>query len=533
MDCQGLLYWPRRLEPQSARHEKDIPMTATTSRHIRLRTAAALPASALLALVACGGDPPPEPDPPRATAIVISPESAEFSALGDTAVFTATVFDQYDEVFPGTVTWLSSDMDVFTVTAGGVANAAGNGSGTLTASFENLAATATVTVEQVPADLAVSPGSAALVSLGETAVFTATLTDANGAEAPGTPTWSSSDTAVFTVDAGGVATAAGNGAGTLTASFENLAATASVMVEQAPASLAVASGDDQEGTAGNPLAEPLAVRVDDAGGSPVEGVAVAFAPGPDQGSADPASAATGPDGLARTTWTLGADAGTQTLTASLEDGASVRFTASARPRTPPGGAAYRVLFEALWSDSTHPDPDFPSVPHFSPLIGGVHNDQVVFWELGDTASPGMEDMAEKGGTRVLAAEIAAHVPGNALTVVTAPGLRLSPGSRTIEELVFHPDYPLLTLVTMLGPSPDWFAGVSGLSLRDEDGEWVDELRIVLYPLDAGTDDGATYSAANEDTQPREPIRIVKGVPPFSEEPVGRFIFTRIHQPDGA
>ena len=42
---------------------------------------------------------------------------------------------------------------------------------------------------------------------------------------------------------------------------------------------------------------------------------------------------------------------------------------------------YRVTFTAAWSAETHPE-DFPGFPHFSPLIGGTHDEGVTFWEVG-------------------------------------------------------------------------------------------------------------------------------------------------------
>ena len=463
--------------------------------------------------------------------IVLSPDSGRLSSLGETESFTATITDANGAEAPGAATLSSSDTDVFTVDADGRVTAVANGSGTLTASFENLSATAPVVVEQVAAAITVSPDSAKLTSLGDTAAFTSTMTDALGSEVPGSARWSSSNTGIFRADTNGVVTAIGNGSGTLTARFESLSATASVVVDQVPVALLVTSGNDQEGTAGSPLADPLVVRVDDAGGSPIEGVPVNFAPAEGHGSTDPDTADTDTDGLSRTLWTLGPDSGVHKLTASLANGTSVEFTASARPREPrPDSALYRIEFEATWSDSTHPD-DFPSGAHFSPLIGGVHNDGASFWELGDTASPGMEQMAETGATRTLAAEIGDEIPDNALAVIEGSGTR-SPGSTKIDTVVVNMDHPLVTLVTMIAPSPDWFAGVTGQSLLDEDGEWVDELRVVLYPLDAGTDSGTSYTSPNENTSPQEPISSLKGVYPFSDEPVGTYIFTLIERSDG-
>ncbi len=194
------------------------------------------------------------------------------------------------------------------------------------------------------------------------------------------------------------------------------------------------------------------------------------------------------------------------------------------PPTATATATYRVVFEATWSASTHPT-NFPGGAHFSPLIGAVHNAGVTFWARDGTATPGIESMAETGGTSRLTTEIQAEIPGGALAVINGSGIR-SPASTTIQAVALREDFPLVTLVTMIAPSPDWFVGVAGLSLRDDEGNWVEELEVVLYPYDAGTDSGPSYTSANDDTQPQEPIRSLRGESPFSDEPIGTFTFTR-------
>ena len=177
------------------------------------------------------------------------------------------------------------------------------------------------------ASIEVEPASATLVSLGETAAFRAAIKDQHGAAYSGSPAWTSSDPAVFTVDTGGTVTAVANGSGMVTASFEGLSATAAVEVEQAAAALEIVSGDGQRASAGAALPDPVVVRVADGGGSPVAGATVAFTPAEGGGAAEPAEAPTDAEGLARTVWTLG-DADDQTLTAAVADGPSVRVTAS-------------------------------------------------------------------------------------------------------------------------------------------------------------------------------------------------------------
>ena len=188
-------------------------------------------------------------------------------------------------------------------------------------------------------------------------------------------------------------------------------------------------------------------------------------------------------------------------------------------------ATYRVVFDATWSRSTHPT-DFPAGAHFSPLIGAVHNSGVTFWTPGDTATRGIEVMAETGATGPLTSEINAAIPDRALAVINGQGIG-SPASATINAITVREDFPLVTLVTMIAPSPDWFVGVNGLSLLMDDGSWVDELKVVLYPLDSGTDSGTSYRSANRDTSPQQLIRSLKGVSPFSDEPMGTFTFTRV------
>ncbi len=64
-----------------------------------------------------------------------------------------------------------------------------------------------------------------------------------------------------------------------------------------------------------------------------------------------------------------------------------------------------------------------------------------------------------------------------------------------------------THVTMVAPSPDWFTGVAGLMLLRK-GQWVAGLTVPLWAWDAGTDSGATFTAKNQDTQPRESVRLI-------------------------
>lgn len=202
---------------------------------------------------------------------------------------------------------------------------------------------------------------------------------------------------------------------------------------------------------------------------------------------------------------------------------------SPSPRPSPSATArYRVAFEATWSRDTHPT-DIPSNPHFSGLIGGTHRSSVRFWQPGSLATEGIRLMAERGRQSPLDLEVEAAIrAGHAERVLAGDDVPSSPGATTLDFTVSL-EYPLVTLVTMVAPSPDWFVGVSGLNLL-ESGDWAAETAVDLYPYDAGTDSGATFTARDAATVPPEPIHRLGTGPVVVEGQVprmGRFVFRRL------
>lgn len=186
-------------------------------------------------------------------------------------------------------------------------------------------------------------------------------------------------------------------------------------------------------------------------------------------------------------------------------------------------ARYQIIFNSTWSNETHPNANFPGGAHYSPLIGATHNDSVSLWSSGGMASPGIEQMAETGGTNILRTEIQAVIDaGNADQFVTGNGLASTPGTLMSNEFTATAEFPLLSLVTMIAPSPDWFIGVHDYELMDENGEWKRQLVVELLPYDAGTDDGTEYGSPNADSEPQQPITALTGQAPFTAQSLGSF-----------
>ena len=159
--------------------------------------------------------------------------------------------------------------------------------------------------------------------------------------------------------------------------------------------------------------------------------------------------------------------------------------------------------------------------HFTTLIGGIHDAGVSFWRSGEAASAGIEAMAETGATGPLRAEIVASPQAVAVVQRSVSGGGTGGATFRMEVTASH---PRLTLTSMIGPSPDWFVGVSGLSLLDDDQGWRAERRVELFPYDAGTEDGTEFSLSNPDTRPRGVITSIRGTGKFSGEPMARLRF---------
>jgi hypothetical protein len=197
---------------------------------------------------------------------------------------------------------------------------------------------------------------------------------------------------------------------------------------------------------------------------------------------------------------------------------------------PDPSARYLLTFEATWSATTHPT-DFPPNPHFSGLIGATHSDGASLWQEGEPATPGIENMAETGEKSPLDTEIERLIAeGSACTLISGEGIPRSPGVVTV-EFTASLDCPLVSVVSMIAPSPDWFVGVTSLDLLGDDG-WIDEQVVELYPYDAGTDGGVSYASPDAPTQPAEDIYRIQGEPLVVEgqvPPLGTFTFTRVEE----
>lgn len=216
-------------------------------------------------------------------------------------------------------------------------------------------------------------------------------------------------------------------------------------------------------------------------------------------------------------------------------------TKSSTPLPAPEPATYRITFEATWSPATHPQA-YPAGAHFSRLIGVAHNrvqgacagpcDLSVLFRPGTLASPGLRDMAERGDNTVLRAEIQAQQPPR-LAVADVFESRLpyiySPG-RFVDTVQVDGQHPLVSAVSMIAPSPDWFVALEAQTLLDEQGRWQAHLSVPARSYDAGTDSGPAFASPDQPTAPAQPVALIRSgplAPAGSGTPLGIFHLERI------
>jgi len=193
-------------------------------------------------------------------------------------------------------------------------------------------------------------------------------------------------------------------------------------------------------------------------------------------------------------------------------------------------AQYQVVLNATWSQQTLPT-NWPANAHFSGLVGGTHNANVHFWRDGETASEGIRLMAELGQKTTLLNEFAPAITnGTAQFQLSGGGISPSPGSVSLTlPQPMSRDFPLVTLVSMIAPSPDWFVGVDSLNMI-ENRQWVTNMVVTLYGKDAGTDSGVTFTSPDQVTVPRWVVTQFSGFPAIQNGvlvPFGTFTFTRL------
>ena len=191
--------------------------------------------------------------------------------------------------------------------------------------------------------------------------------------------------------------------------------------------------------------------------------------------------------------------------ASISAGFFISGSVSAQQLSCNSPAQYSVTFAPNWNNASHVGA-VPGNAHFSPMVVATHNRGYELFNIGRGSTPGVKQMAETGKTAILKREL-----DRAFRSGTVGSYRT--GKRT--EAVDHdsitinarPGQSLISMTSMIAPSPDWFVGVSNYDLC-QNGVWRNVASFNMVPFDAGTDSGRSLTAPDEATRPQEAIHFL-------------------------
>lgn len=185
---------------------------------------------------------------------------------------------------------------------------------------------------------------------------------------------------------------------------------------------------------------------------------------------------------------------------------------------------YRVMMETHWSPRDFPKhyPEWRPPAQWSKLIGMSHDQRYVLFRAGEVADTAVKTFVETGRSDL----IDQHAQGKngVLDAFNTPPIPQGVGMVDSHFFV-DGNHSRASLIAKIVPSPDWFVGVDSFELC-EDGNWVDNVKIQVDPLDAGTDNGLTFTSPNWPTSPAE--RIFRITANYPDHPAHSFYYPTLH-----
>ncbi|RXN20349.1 spondin-2 [Labeo rohita] len=193
----------------------------------------------------------------------------------------------------------------------------------------------------------------------------------------------------------------------------------------------------------------------------------------------------------------------------------------------PSAAKYRLTFTGQWTQTAFPKhyPLYRPPAQWSPIIGVTHSSDYHIWQRNEYASNGVREFSERGEAWTLIKEVEAA--GERIQSVyglfSAPAVVGGTG-QAITEFEVYARHSLLSFIVRIVPSPDWFVGIDSLNLCEGD-HWIENISLDLYPYDAGTDSGFTFSSPNFETIPQDKITQITAS--FPSHPANSFYYPRL------
>lgn len=98
----------------------------------------------------------------------------------------------------------------------------------------------------------------------------------------------------------------------------------------------------------------------------------------------------------------------------------------------------------------------------------------------------------------------AGIPASSQSVFAGGAIFGAGAQRVMPDIIMDDTYSHLSGISMIAPSPDWFAGIHDVKPMTG-GSWWSSFEINMFPMDAGTEQGNTYSGDNLAEDPLQGI----------------------------
>ncbi len=171
--------------------------------------------------------------------------------------------------------------------------------------------------------------------------------------------------------------------------------------------------------------------------------------------------------------------------------------------------SYRVTFLSTWSRETNGGV-LPANAGFSALTGVTHNEEYFLWALGGRVSPAVEMLVEEGDAAALRMDFSGLIDNRTAGLIIAGGALTSAAGSVNVTFAANCSFPRVSLLARIEPSPDWFTGISRVSLIDDTKEWIGNSEHNLFVYDAGTEIGDRFLTTGANVNPPQAIARLTG-----------------------
>ncbi|XP_063979806.1 uncharacterized protein LOC135163864 isoform X2 [Diachasmimorpha longicaudata] len=158
---------------------------------------------------------------------------------------------------------------------------------------------------------------------------------------------------------------------------------------------------------------------------------------------------------------------------------------------------YKITLNTYWTRIKFPKYYPNDRAQFGKIFGQTHDKTYSLYRLGTRLNSGLVHYIETGEIHGITSEGSNR---NVLDSFIGSSIFRGHGTSTTQAF-FDNNHTLVSIISRLNPSPDWFIGLDSFQLCI-DGDWIDTVTVELDPLDAGTHEGILFTTINQRNWPQ-------------------------------